>query len=120
MAEKKVLIIDDTEIIRAMLQDLLKEQGYQVLTASTGEEGIDRAKEYRPDIILIDTKMPGIDGFETCRRIKQVEGMESKVVVMTADIDAVDTVKARQMGADDYCAKTRDFVPLLETVKNLF
>ena len=116
----KILIIDDTEIIRAMLRDLLEEQGYQVLTASTGEEGIDQAKEHRPDVILIDTKMPGIDGFETCRRIKQVEGIETKVVVMTADIDAVDTVKARQMGADDYCVKTKDFVPLLETVKNLF
>ena len=120
MAEKKVLIIDDTEIIRAMLKDLLEEQAYQVLTASTGEEGVDRAKEHRPDIILIDTKIPGIDGFETCRRIKQVEGIETKVVVMTADIDAVDTVKARQMGADDYCAKTKDFVPLMETIKNLF
>jgi len=119
MVEKKVLVIDDTEIIRAMLRDLLKEQGYHVLTASTGEEGIDRAKEYRPDIILIDTKMPGIDGFETCRRIKQVEGIETKIVVMTADIDAVDTVRARQMGADDYCVKTRDFVPLLQTVKSL-
>ena len=120
MAGKKVLIIDDTEIVRAMLHDLLEEQGYQVLTAETGEEGIDRAKEHRPEIILIDTKMPGIDGFETCRRIKQVEGIEAKVVVMTADIDAVDTFKARQMGADDYCPKTKDFVPLLETIQNLF
>lgn len=116
----KILIIDDTEIVRAMLHDLLEEQGYQVLTASTGEEGVERAKEHRPDAVLIDTQMPGIDGFETCRRIKQVEGIETKVVVMTADIDAVDTVKARQMGADDYCAKTKDFAPLLETVKNLF
>ena len=71
----KILIIDDTEIIRAMLRDLLEEQGYQVLTASTGEEGIDLVKEHRPDVILIDTKMPGIDGFETCRRINPVEGI---------------------------------------------
>jgi len=70
--------------------------------------------------VITDTKLPGIDGFEVCKQIKEAKLTQNpKVIIITGSMDAVDAVKARKLGADDYCAKTNDFAPLLKAVKQI-
>ena len=118
---KKILIIDDTESDRKILTRFLKREGYDdIIMAENGEEGIKMAAREQPDLVITDTNMPGTDGFETCRRIREGHGREKpKIIVMTGAIDAVDAVKARKAGADDYCVKTSDTAELLAAVKTL-
>ena len=118
---KKILIIDDTESDRKILIRFLKKEGYDnILTAENGEDGIKAAAAEQPDLVITDTNMPGIDGFETCRRIREGHGREKpKIIVTTGAIDAVDAVKARKAGADDYCVKTSEAAELLTAVKTL-
>ena len=119
--EKKILIIDDNEQDRKIMQRFLNKAGYEeILMAETGEEGVKKAESEKPDLVIIDTMLPGIDGFEVCRQIRGIQGSSApKIVITTGTIDAVDAVKARRMGADDYCVKTSDCLPLIEAVKNL-
>ena len=119
---KRVLIIDDNEQDRKIIERFLKRAGYSdVATAETGEEGVSRAESEKPDLVVIDTMLPGIDGFAACRQIRERLGSDTpKIIVMTGSVDAIDAVKARKMGADDYCVKTSDGTPLLEAVNNLF
>lgn len=119
---KKVLIIDDNEQDRKIMQRYLKRSGYEdVLMAGSGEEGVGKAESEKPDLIVIDTLLPGINGFETCKQIRErLSPDAAKIIVMTGSVDAVDAVKAKRSGADDYCVKTSDAAPLLEAVKNIF
>ena len=118
---KKILLIDDNEQDRKILVRFLTKAGYdQIVTAESGEEGTDKAKAEDPDLVISDTVLPGIDGFEVCRRIRESRGpSHPKIIIITGAIDAVNAVKAKKMGADDYCAKTSDCVPLVEAVKKL-
>lgn len=120
MAKKKILVVEDSPTVLGVLKNVLEYEGYQVITSETGEEGVQKANSEKPDLVLTDTQLPGIDGFEVCRQIKENQGsVGSKVIVMTGAIDAVDAVKAREFGADDYTVKTSDLSPLIETVKKL-
>ena len=71
----KILVVDDDANARTSLSDLLIENGHEVVGASTGEEALDRVQEVRPDVVLLDTRLPDIDGNEVCRRIKEMEGV---------------------------------------------
>jgi DNA-binding response OmpR family regulator len=118
--EKKLLIIDDNAQDQKVFKRYMMQAGYQnVLFADTGEKGVDMVKTEKPDLVILDTELPGIDGFETCRRIKEISGQGTSVIVLTGQIDAVDAGKARQNGADDYCVKTADCLPLLEAIKKV-
>jgi DNA-binding response OmpR family regulator len=78
------------------------------------------ASSEKPDLVITDTMMPGIDGFETCRQIRATHDKEEmKIIVTTGAIDAVDAVKARKAGADDYCVKTSDPTQLIAAVRGL-
>ncbi|MBN4076289.1 response regulator [Gemmatimonas aurantiaca] len=79
--QNKVLIIDDTEVIRSLLTEALSDKGYSVISAPNALSGIEMATQYRPGLIFCDTYMPDLDGFETVRRIKQL--LPDTVVVMT-------------------------------------
>ena len=118
---KKILLIDDSPQDRKIIARFLNKDGYQdVETAETGEEGVDKAGKINPDLVITDTVMPGINGFEVCQKIRNAHGPDRpKIIVITGQIDAVDAVKAKKVGADDYCAKTSDFAPLMEAVKKL-
>lgn len=118
---KKILIIDDTETDRKILARHLGKAGYgEVVFAATGEDGVKMAQAEQPDLVITDTNMPGIDGFETCRQIREAAEKEHpKIIVTTGAIDAVDAIKARKCGADDYCVKTSDAEKLLAAIKNL-
>jgi two-component system alkaline phosphatase synthesis response regulator PhoP len=118
---KKILVIDDNKQDRMIMKLFLTRAGYEeVSTAESGEEGVEKAVSEKPDLVVTDTILPGIDGFEVCKRIKESKiSSEARVIILTGTIDAVDAVKARKMGADDYCVKTAGGVSLVTAVKNL-
>ena len=116
----RILVIDDNPQDQKVLRRLLNQKGFfEVFLKDTGEDGVAFVEEQKPDIVLIDTQLTGIDGFEACRRIKQIEDYEGKVIIITGQIEAVDAKKAREAGSDAYCAKTRDCVHLLEEIQKM-
>ncbi len=119
--KSKVLIVDDNEADRVLMQEVIKKAvpEVEVHMAQSGEEGIKRANELRPQVIIVlDTLMPGMNGFEACKKIKEMDP-DSKVIICTGVVDAVDAAKARAAGADDYCVKTDDYEAIVNVIKNL-
>ena len=104
--QELILIVDDNPTNIQVLSDLLKEYGFKVLVAKDGESCLQRLEKIRPDLILLDVLMPGIDGFETCRRLKASPATrEIPVIFMTALADPVDKLKGLTIGAVDYITK---------------
>lgn len=102
----QVLIIDDNPTNLEALSDYLKNSGYRVLVAQSGEAALELLEDSLPDLILLDILMPGLDGFETCRRIKSNERTRDiPVIFMTAVTEKVDKVKGFQLGAVDYITR---------------
>jgi DNA-binding response OmpR family regulator len=118
---KKVLVIDDNEQDRKIAERYLKKSGYsEIVMAVNGQEGLTKVDSDNPGLVILDTVLPDTLGFEVCRKIKDSKGSQAPVVIMmTGTVDAVDAVRARQSGADDYCVKTADGGPLLAALKNL-
>ncbi|MDK2125793.1 sensor histidine kinase [Parachitinimonas caeni] len=105
-AAHTLLIIDDSPVSTELMADCLRYHGYRVLTAEDGTAGIDRARMVRPDLILLDVLMPGIDGFETCRRLQQDQTTAGiPVMFMTSLSDTGDKVRGFEVGAVDYVTK---------------
>ncbi|MCP4695020.1 MAG: response regulator [Desulfobacterales bacterium] len=106
MKKGTILIVDDTPANLGVLFDYLESKGFRVLVDTSGESALRAIKQMQPDIILLDVMMPGIDGFETCRRLKEDEETKGiPVIFMTALTDAVDEVKGLSIGAVDYITK---------------
>jgi DNA-binding response OmpR family regulator len=104
--KKTILIVDDQPDNLHVLIDYLAEYGFSIFVAQSGEEMLQRIERIQPDMILLDVMMPGIDGFETCRRLKEnttVKGIP--VIFMTALTDTVDKVKGFETGGVDYVTK---------------
>ncbi len=101
-----ILVVDDNPANLGVLFDALEGAGYRVLINSRGETALEIAEEVEPDLILLDVMMPGLDGFETCRRLKENTGTQHiPVIFMTALSDIVDEVKGLRLGAVDYITK---------------
>jgi two-component system, cell cycle response regulator DivK len=103
---KRILVIEDQPDNRAILRDLLGVAGYEYIEASTGAAGVDTALRERPDLILMDIQLPGIDGYEATRRIKAdplCAGIP--VIAVTSYALSGDEAKARAAGCDDYVTK---------------
>ena len=105
-AKNTILIVDDDETNIQLLVDALEEHGFNTITVQNGKTGIQQAKLAKPDLILLDVMMPGIDGLETCRRLKEDEATQNiPVIFLTTIDDAVDKVKGLERGAIDYITK---------------
>lgn len=104
MASERVLLIEDDPAIVAGLQLNLALEGYEVLTAADGESGYQMAIDGRPDLVLLDVMLPGMNGFEVLRRLRELDA-EMPVIVLTARAEDADKVLGLQLGADDYIAK---------------
>jgi two-component system, cell cycle response regulator DivK len=105
-AQRRVLVVDDNEDNRRILRDLLRSGGYEVVEATTGEDGIATAKAGTPDLILMDIQLPGIDGYEATRRIKADPTLRRiPLIVVTSYALSGDDAKALAAGADAYVAK---------------
>ena len=117
-AAGRLLIVDDNPVNLSVVVEHLEESGYEVLVALDGQEALKRAAYSRPDLILLDVMMPGIDGFETCRRLKQqMATAEIPVIFMTALDDIADKVAAFQAGGVDYVSKPFQPEELLARVR---
>ncbi|MBD1840052.1 hybrid sensor histidine kinase/response regulator [Coleofasciculus sp. FACHB-64] len=113
-----IMIVDDNPNNTKVLFELLKEAGYRVLVAKSGESALERLQSVSPDLILLDVMMPGIDGFETCRRLKASPAtQEIPVIFMTALSDTLDKVKGLTLGAVDYITKPFQQEEVLARVK---
>lgn len=119
MAEKgTILVVDDTPTNLEVLFDFLSNAGFRVLFAEDGESALDKAHYATPNLILLDILMPGIDGFETCRRLKESESTKSiPVIFLTALTDTVDKVKGFSLGAVDFITKPLQYEEVLARVE---
>jgi len=99
----RVLIVDDEPRIIKFLNLKLKASGYEVLTASSGAQAIAQVRAEEPDLLVLDVVMPGLDGFETLKQIRQFSAVP--VIILSARETNVDKIKGLDMGADDYLAK---------------
>ena len=104
-APKKILVVDDHPTNLAIVEEILGDD-YELKVASTGEEALAVAPDWRPDLVLLDIMMPGIDGYETCRRLLAVpELRHTKVILVSAKAMVADRIEGYQAGADDYITK---------------
>jgi two-component system cell cycle response regulator DivK len=106
MMNKTILVIEDHEDNRRIMRDLLTSSGYEIIEVVTGEEGITAAETYRPDLILMDVQLPGLNGYEATRRIKTNPNLQSiPIIVVTSYALSGDDVKAFEAGCDAYVTK---------------
>jgi len=104
--QHKVLVVDDEEPILELLKYNLEKAGYEVETAPDGVKGVEVARKFHPDVVLLDIMMPGMDGVETCRRIREIpEIQKTFVIFLTARSEEYSEVAAFDVGADDYITK---------------
>ena len=114
----KVLVVDVEREIRHLLQTSLSEEGYEVVAASNGEEAIELAKRENPQVILLDIEMPGIDGIETCKRLKAEEKTRLIPIIMMTTLGDRD-IEAYLEGAADVVNKPFDIKQLASRVKSM-
>ncbi len=113
----RILVIEDEERIRQFLQRGLSFEGYRVDAAADGQTGLELAHENPPDLVLLDLMLPGMDGLEVCRRIRQVSDVP--ILMLTAKETIADRVTGLDAGADDYLVKPFAFDELMARVRAL-
>ena len=120
MEKTKVLIVDDSELILARISDVLEAEGYTVHTTSTAEDTFGEVLRKKPDILLLDIMMPGIDGIEICSNLKKNSLTKDIVIVIFSgkkDVELMDLCFA--VGADRYVLKSSDTSLLTKTIKEI-
>jgi two-component system, OmpR family, alkaline phosphatase synthesis response regulator PhoP len=106
MAKEHILVIEDEEDLLALVQYNLTRDGYRVSFATSGEEGLQMARQELPDLLLLDLMLPGIDGLEVCRRLRKDPQLQAlPVIMLTARGEEADVVAGLELGADDYVTK---------------
>lgn len=119
MNGSKVLVVDDLPANVKLITAILKKD-YEIIPAYSGEEAIEKVESEKPDIVLLDIMMPGIDGYEVCKRIKQGDSTRfTPVVMITALSDVEDRIKAIQVGADDFLTKPINSQELITRTRSL-
>ncbi|MFB9830879.1 response regulator transcription factor [Actinoallomurus acaciae] len=98
-----ILLVEDDPSVRTGLELALTRQGHSVTACATGEAGLEHARARRPEIVILDVMLPGIDGFEFCRRVRRTDQMP--IILLTARSDSLDVVVGLEAGADDYVIK---------------
>ncbi len=115
-AQGKILAVDDDPNNIAILEELL-ENRFDLRVSSNGEQALEIAREFRPDMILLDIMMPGIDGYEVCRRLREHDGLkDTKIIMVSARAMNSEQLEGYHAGADDYITKPFDGDEFLEKV----
>lgn len=119
MFKKKILIIDDTELMVKYITDILTNAEYDVVIASDGVEGLQKVREEKPDLVLLDVVMPGMNGFEVCKALRDDESNNlMPIIMLTAQDNEDDKLTGLELGADDYIIKPFNYRELLSRVRN--
>ena len=116
----RVLVVDDSDVIRQLICVNLELEGFEVVTAVDGQDALDKVYEAAPDVMTIDVKMPRLDGFDTVARLRadpRTSGL--KVAMVTACAQESDIVRGREVGVDAYVTKPFDPATLVRTVRDL-
>jgi two-component system response regulator MprA len=116
-AARRILVVDDDAMVATTIQRVLRPEGYEVDVALGGLTALRRAKENRPDLIVLDVMMPGIDGLEVCRRLRAEDNVP--ILLLTARGGTADRVRGLDTGADDYLVKPFAYPELLARVRAL-
>jgi two-component system, cell cycle response regulator DivK len=118
MANELILVVEDNDSSRKLVRDVLKFRGYEIVEAETGEDGVRLAQERRPSLVLMDIRLPGIDGIEALRRLRaEAATREIPVLAMTASVMTEHRQKIMDAGFDAFQSKpinVRDFVAAVE------
>jgi len=113
-----ILVVDDTPADIASLLAILSEAGYRVHAAPDGDTAFEQSRDTCPDLVLLDTKMPGMNGFETCRRLRQLPRLaETPVIFMMTPLESEDRVRAFAAGGDDYVTRPFQYQEVLARVR---
>jgi len=113
---KKILIIEDDDSILLGLENVLRDEGYEIRSAKSGQEGYQLAKESEADLIILDLMLPGMGGLEICKRLRD-EGKKIPIIMLTAKAEENDKVFGLELGADDYITKPFSVRELIARVK---
>lgn len=105
MSAKSILIVDDEPLNVVLLNEILEDEGYNVISAYDGEAAISQFHEYKPDLVLLDVMMPGIDGYETCRRLRADADNDIPISFLSAKAYLDDKLKGYEAGGDEYITK---------------
>ena len=106
MAKEKILIIEDEKDIVKMLDYNLKKEGFKAFSANNGEDGLDMARKENPDLVLLDLMLPGMDGLDVCKAIKNdAKTTHIPIIILTAKAQEADKIVGLELGADDYVTK---------------
>jgi two-component system alkaline phosphatase synthesis response regulator PhoP len=116
---KKVLIVEDDPGISLGLKDEFESEGYDVWAAVDGEQGLEAAKNQKPDLIILDIMLPVLDGYEVCRRLR-MEGNRTPIIMLTVKDKEIDKILGLELGADDYVTKPFSLRELLARAKAIF
>ena len=119
MFKKKILIIEDTELMVRLITNILEERGYEVMSASDGMEGIRKVAEEKPDLVILDVIMPHMSGFEVCKILREEESNNLIPIIMLSSQDNEDDkLMGLELGADDYITKPFNPRELVNKVNN--
>ena len=120
MPIKKILVVDDSPTERHVLVDLLTKNGYQVITAESGEEGVEKAKKELSDLVLMDVVMPGLNGYQATRTLTREESTKHiPIIVCTSKGQETDKIWGLRQGAQDYLVKPVNGEELLSKIAAL-
>jgi DNA-binding response OmpR family regulator len=118
--QKTILIIDDNPAVIEALQSHLTANGYDVISASDGREGLKKAQEEKPDLVLLDITMPRVNGYQICRELKQDPKTKNiKIIILSGNIQESDAFWGKESGADDYVTKPFDNAELLKRIEDI-
>jgi DNA-binding response OmpR family regulator len=112
-----ILVVEDDPAVSLALEVALKGEGYQPILAGNGEKGLELGLAQAPDLLILDVRLPGIDGFELLRRLR-AGGSKAPVIILTARDEEIDTILGLELGADDYMTKPFRVRELLSRVKS--
>jgi len=117
---QEILIVDDEPNVVVPIQFLMEQQGYRVMIAERGEDALDLIYQYKPDLVLLDIMLPGIDGYEVCEIVRlNPEYRKIKIIFLTAKGREEEIAKGLALGADAYITKPFSNIELVATVKEL-